>query len=74
MKIFFDPKFYTLLIDTVVSLVLYFAGKYAAPGVFDDIKVVITALQPIFLAVVVWLYQKQEATMRMNGGIPKFLR
>lgn len=45
-------KFWLLYADVVGSLVLYFAVKYAAPSVADDVKFVIAALQPVFLVLI----------------------
>jgi hypothetical protein len=61
-----DPKFWTAVIDVLVSLVLYFAGKYAAPSAFEDIKVLIVAVQPVVLIAIVGLLQRDSAAIR-NG-------
>jgi hypothetical protein len=45
-------KFLVLLLDTTVSLVLYFSAKYLAAGAVDDIKTVILALQPVVLVLI----------------------
>ena len=45
-------KFLVLLLDTVVSLVLYFSAKYLAAGAVEDIKTVILALQPVVLVLI----------------------
>lgn len=50
--LFKDAKFLILLLDTIISIVLYFVGKYAGAGLFDDIQFLIYALQPVFLAVI----------------------
>ena len=47
-----NPKFWTLLVDLIISLALYFIGKYGSPEMFDDIKVVIAALQPLVLFII----------------------
>jgi hypothetical protein len=49
--LFESRKFWLLILDTVVSLVLYFVGKYAGPA-FEDVKLVILSLQPIFLMLI----------------------
>ena len=46
-------KFLLLVLDVVISLALYFVGKYAGAGVFEDVKLVITSVQPIFIAIIV---------------------
>lgn len=45
-------KFLTAIFDLVVSLILYFVGKYAAPAMADDITYIIAAIQPVFLLVI----------------------
>ncbi len=45
-------KFLVLLLDTVVSLALYFSAKYLAAGAVEDIKTVIVALQPVALVLI----------------------
>ncbi len=45
-------KFLVLVLDTVVSLVLYFSAKYLAAGAVEDIKTVILALQPVVLVLI----------------------
>ncbi len=41
-----------MLLDTTVSLVLYFSAKYLAAGAVEDIKTVIVALQPVVLVLI----------------------
>lgn len=45
-------KFWVTVGDLVVSLALYFGGKYLAPDVFADMKFLIAAMQPVFLFLV----------------------
>ena len=42
-------KFLVLVLDVVISLLLYFGSKYAAPAVLDDMTFVIAVLQPVAL-------------------------
>lgn len=42
-------KFWTLMMDLVISLILYFGGKYMAPSVMEDVRFFIGAMQPVFL-------------------------
>ena len=44
-------KFWLLVLDTVVSLALFFVGKYL-PGAFEDVKFIITAIQPVFVIII----------------------
>jgi hypothetical protein len=44
-------KFWLLVLDTVVSLALFFVGKYAVIA-FDDLKFAVLSLQPVFVAII----------------------
>jgi len=44
-------KFWLLVLDTVVSLVLFFTGKYL-PSAAEDVKFAILGLQPVVIAVI----------------------
>ncbi len=48
----YSRKFWLLILDTVVSLVLYFVGKYA-PLAAEDVKFAILGLQPVFVAIII---------------------
>ena len=48
-RLIHSAKFWTLILDLVVSLILYFTGKYADPSAFEDVKFVIGAIQPVFI-------------------------
>jgi len=52
MSIFKSRKVRVAILDLVCSVVLYFAGKYAAPGLADDIHFLIMSFQPVFLLVI----------------------
>jgi len=45
--------FWATVVDVVVSLVVYFVTKYAAPTVTTDVLFVIGLLQPVVIAYVV---------------------
>lgn len=64
MSLFKDSKFLVLLLDTIISIVLYFVGKYAGAGLFDDIQFLIITLQPVFL-VVIGSIAYQEAVVKV---------
>ena len=61
---FLDPKFLVALLDVVISLVLYFLGKYAGASVLADAKTVILALQPIALALIVGYLQRDQVAIK----------
>lgn len=68
-----DEKLITLAVDVASGLVLYFVGKYAAASVFDDVKVVWLALQPLVAAIIAGLYAAEQATIRA-GALPRSLK
>ena len=45
-------KFWLLALDTIVSLTVFFVGKYAQFAL-EDVKFVIGAMQPVFVMVIV---------------------
>ena len=49
--LFSSRKFLLMLLDTIVSISLYFVGKYI-PGAEADIKFVILGLQPVIISVI----------------------
>ena len=60
-------KFLLLVLDVLVSLALYFVGKYAGAGVFEDVKLVITSVQPIFIALIMAIAVEDSAA-KLNGA------
>jgi len=44
-------KFWLLILDTVISLTLYFVSKYAM-GAVEDVKFLVLALQPVFVTII----------------------
>ena len=46
-----SSKFWLLVLDTVVSLILFFVGKYAQMAA-EDIAILIGTLQPVFVFVI----------------------
>ena len=50
--LFGSRKFLLLLLDTVISVVLYFIGKYV-PDAEADVKFIILALQPVIISVII---------------------
>jgi hypothetical protein len=51
-SLFTSRKFLLLLLDTIISVILYFVGKYL-PGAEQDVKFVILALQPVVIALII---------------------
>lgn len=50
-KLLRSRKFWVLVCDTFVALLLYFIGKYAAVAL-EDVKFLITALQPVVILLI----------------------
>ena len=57
-------KFLILCLDTVVSLVLYFAAKYASPSLAKDVQMVIGLLQLPATAISVAISVEDSAAMK----------
>lgn len=58
-------KFLVLLLDTALSLALYFGAKYIGGPAFDDIKFLIGLLQPVALMVIYAIAQEDVAKSRI---------
>ena len=64
-RLLYSRKFLILVCDVVIpSIVLYFVGKYGSAGLYDDVKFLILALQPVVLAVIAALAWEDVATKR----------
>ena len=61
-------KFWLLILDSVVALVLYFVGKYA-PGVGADVEFVILVMQPVFIVIIAAIAWEDAAAKR-SGNFP----
>jgi len=62
-------KFWLAMLDLAISLVLYFAGKYANPSLFEDIRVLILGLQPVFVAIIAAIAYEDGQEKRAGGVI-----
>ena len=63
-------KFLLLCLDTIISLTLYFVGKYAAVGLAEDVKFIIAAYQPVFVAIIVAISVEDAAAKRAGRFHP----
>jgi hypothetical protein len=59
-------RFWLLVLDTVISISLYFVGRYAVAQA-EDLKFLMLALQPIFIAVILGYTSDNAAEIRANG-------
>ena len=60
-------KFVVLLLDVVLSLVLFFVGKYAL-NALEDVKFVLGAFQLVALAVIGGIAYEDGQQKRGRGG------
>jgi len=59
-------KFLTAMLDVIVSLSLYFVGKYAAPALAEDMTTVIVAIQPVFVMVIAGIAWEDAASLKQG--------
>lgn len=62
-------KFLLLCLDTVISLALFFVGKYAVPELATDIEFAIGALQPVFVSLIIAI-SVEDAAAKRAGKFP----
>lgn len=62
-------KFWLLILDTVISLVLFFGAKYLTPAALEDVKVLIIALQPVFVTIIGAIAHEDAANAKAGGVI-----
>ena len=60
-------KFWLLILDLVVSLALYFGGKYLGPDLFSDMKFLIGTMQPVFAFIIVAIAYEDAARMKAEA-------
>ena len=58
----FEREFWILVLDIIISAVVYFGTKYLAPDVFEDVQFVVLAIQPLVVAVIGKLYADRKTT------------
>jgi hypothetical protein len=63
-------KFWLLIFDVLVSVVLYFAGKYAGASAYEDIKFLILSLQPVFVTVIIGIFAEDNAKLGAGSTPP----
>ena len=59
-------KFWLLILDTIISITLYFIGRYSNPEMAEDMKFLIASLQPIFVAVIIGIFAEDNAQIKAN--------
>lgn len=58
--LFHSRKFWLVILDLVVSTILYFVPKYA-PGAVEDTRFLVAAIQPVFLLIIYSITQQNVA-------------
>lgn len=62
-------KFWLLILDTAVSLTLFFGAKYFAANL-EDIKFLIGALQPVFVFIIGAIaYEDAHAALEVSAEL-----
>jgi hypothetical protein len=70
--LFRSRKFWVLIVDTVVSLLVFFVGKYA-PIAAEDVNIVIAALQPVFIMVIGAIAYEDGAALKAGVHPSSFI-
>jgi hypothetical protein len=68
-KPFLDQKFVTLAWDVAAGLALYFVGKYAPASIFEDVKTVFLALQPLVALVIAGMFQADSVALKAGSSL-----
>lgn len=63
-----SAKFLTLILDVVISLILFFVGKYGSASLAEDIKFLIITIQPVFVALIASIAY-EDASSKSAGMI-----
>ena len=64
VKLLYSRKFLLLSFDVLVSIILYFVGKYAGSDLFADAKFLIGILQPVVIAIIIAISIEDAAAKR----------
>ena len=62
-------KFWLVILDTVISVVLYFVGKYAGASLFEDVKMLIGVLQPVFVVIIAAIAYEDKAAIQADAEV-----
>ncbi len=60
-------KFWVMVLDVIVSLVLYFGAKYLGGSTYDDIKVLVATLQPVALVLIAAIAHEDASVKGARG-------
>lgn len=62
--LFQSRKFWLTILDLFISLVMFFGAKYLSASLFEDIKFVIAAIQPVFVTIIVAIAVEDSANAK----------
>lgn len=67
--LFRSRKFWTLILDTVVSTVTLVGGWYLSPQYLDRVVAVIGIYQPVFIALIAFIASEDNAERRLQAAM-----
>jgi len=62
-------KFWTLMLDTIVSTVTLVGGWYLSPQYLDRVVAVIGIYQPVFIALIAAIASEDNAERRLTAAL-----
>lgn len=65
-RLLYSRKFMVLLLDVIISTILYFVGKYSVASIADDIGFLIAAYQPVALMMIYTIAQEDAALIHRD--------
>jgi len=68
-----DSKFWLALFDGLVSLALFFVGKYSSASVLEDVKMGIVFIQPLFVIIIGSIFAGEIMAFQ-NGILPRHFK
>lgn len=68
-KLLASRKFLLMVLDVVLSLVMYFSVKYVNPSAVEDIKQLILVLQPVIVTLIYTIAKEDAALSEAEAKI-----
>lgn len=62
-------KFWTLILDTVISTVILVGGWYLSPDTLDRVVAVIAIYQPVFIALIAAIASEDNAERKFKSSV-----
>jgi hypothetical protein len=62
-------KFWTLMLDTVISTVILVGGWYLSPDTLDRVVAVIAIYQPVFIALIAAIASEDNAERKLQAAL-----